>query len=165
MALPLVAGLRVENGGVTSEYLLHRRWIQLLENEADRAVGRRAPPIRVVSLASKLLDVLVLHRAGHREDQPFFRARLRRDAHLSKDPAKAPDSVSREDRPEIIAVSDVPSDQRNEPLVLRSPPRQFFRHEKRGRSSCSDRHDVEARALQRLASAAASAQREQTPKS
>jgi hypothetical protein len=44
MALPLVAGLRVENGGVTSEYLLHRRWIQLLENEADRAVGRRAPP-------------------------------------------------------------------------------------------------------------------------
>src|SRR3954463_4835657 len=44
MALPLVAGLRVENGGVTSEYLLHRRRIQLLENEADRAVGRRAPP-------------------------------------------------------------------------------------------------------------------------
>ena len=44
MALPLVASLRVENGRVASEYLLHRRWIQLLENEPDRAVGRRAPP-------------------------------------------------------------------------------------------------------------------------
>jgi hypothetical protein len=44
VALPLVAGLRVENGGVAPEYLLHRSWIQLLENEPDRAVGRRAPP-------------------------------------------------------------------------------------------------------------------------
>ena len=44
VALPRVAGLRVENGGVTAEYLLHRSCIQLLENEPDRAVGRRAPP-------------------------------------------------------------------------------------------------------------------------
>jgi hypothetical protein len=44
MTLPLVASLRVENGGMASEYLLHRRWIQLLKNEPDRAVGRRAPP-------------------------------------------------------------------------------------------------------------------------
>src|SRR5712672_2831083 len=54
--------------------------------------------IRLVGLTSKLLDVLVLHRVGYREDQRFFRTRLRREAHLSKDPAKAPDSVSREDR-------------------------------------------------------------------
>ena len=44
VALTRIAGLRVENGGVAPEYLLHRRCIQLLENEPDRAVGRRAPP-------------------------------------------------------------------------------------------------------------------------
>jgi hypothetical protein len=44
VALPRVAGLRVENGGVAPEYLLHRSCIQLLENDPDRAVGRRPPP-------------------------------------------------------------------------------------------------------------------------
>jgi hypothetical protein len=44
VALPRVAGLRVENGGVAPKDLFHRSRIQLLENEPDGGVGRRAPP-------------------------------------------------------------------------------------------------------------------------
>jgi hypothetical protein len=44
VALPLLAGLRVQNGGMAPKHFFHRSRIQLLENDPDRAVGRRAPP-------------------------------------------------------------------------------------------------------------------------
>jgi hypothetical protein len=44
MALPRGSGLRVQNGGMAPKNVFHRSRIQLLENEPDRAVGRRASP-------------------------------------------------------------------------------------------------------------------------
>jgi hypothetical protein len=44
MALPRGSGLRVQNGSMATENVFHRNGIQLLEDEPDRAVGRRASP-------------------------------------------------------------------------------------------------------------------------
>ena len=72
VALPRVAGLRVENGGVAPECLLHRSCIQLLENESDRAVGGCASPWQREKIAQpgemdidKAVDRTVRVRSGH----------------------------------------------------------------------------------------------------
>jgi hypothetical protein len=72
VVLPRVARLRVQNGGVAPEYLLHRSCIQLLENEPDRAVGWRAPPWQREKIAQpgemdidEAVDRTVRVRSGH----------------------------------------------------------------------------------------------------
>jgi hypothetical protein len=77
VALPLLAGLLVQDGGVTPEHLLDRSRIQLLENDADRAVGRRASPFQAKDLPqagevhiNEAVDSTVRVRPGHhRQDR------------------------------------------------------------------------------------------------
>jgi hypothetical protein len=51
VTLPLWGGLLVNDGGMASEHLLDRSCIQLLENDADRGVGRCATPFQTKKLA------------------------------------------------------------------------------------------------------------------
>ena len=48
--LPLRGALLVKDGGMASEHLLDRSYIQLLENDADRGVGRCATPFQTEKL-------------------------------------------------------------------------------------------------------------------
>jgi hypothetical protein len=72
VVLPLLGSLRVENGSMAPEHLLYRSRIQLLENEPDRAVGRRAPPSQREKVAQpsemdidEAVDRTVRVRPGH----------------------------------------------------------------------------------------------------
>lgn len=50
VALRLLAGLLVQDGSMAPEHLLHRCRVQLLENDADRGVGRCTPPFQAKKL-------------------------------------------------------------------------------------------------------------------